>query len=470
MLRTTKKRPSTLVSLVRFGLLALVPVVALGIVLARVINADVQQRYLDSSETSAKLIAQVGIQPLLTSQQLSGGGLNAAEVGQLEARLQGAEVSDEVVRIKVWNPGGTIVYSDNHALIGRTFPIDDDLGDALKGTSKASITDGHDEENSGDNLQGPLVQVYVPLRFSAGSATSGAFELYLPYAPVQAAIDHESRQLYVLLAVGLTLFYASMFPVALIADRWRKRAETTAMANLAVLERLNRMKSEFLVRISHQFRTSLVGIEGFSEVIRDADRLDLDEVKAFANDIYNDAERLQQAFTEMVELDEMESGRTALEMTRTNLNQLISGVVDKARIDNPGRTILTILGPSLPDVSCDSNRITQVVANLLDNAVKYSRRGAEVAVAAGQDGDVVKVTVTDHGPGMPPDFDQTLFVGRSNGSGGTGLGLPIARQIIEMHGGKIWFDSRIGQGSEFHFTLPLKLRPTTGMKAVAHSA
>src|SRR5262249_24544743 len=151
---------------------------------------------------------------------------------------------------------------------------------------------------------------------------------------------------------------------------------------------------------------------GFSEVIRDAERLDLEEVKAFATDIYNDAERLQQAFTEMAELDEMESGRTALEMTRTDLNHLISGVVDKARVDNPGRTIVTKLGASLPHVSCDSNRITQVVANLLDNAVRYSQRSAEVAVAAGMDGDAVRVTVIDHGPGMPPDFDQTLFVGR----------------------------------------------------------
>src|SRR5207247_7492537 len=106
------------------------------------------------------------------------------------------------------------------------------LGEALNGQSSASITDGHDEENSGDDLAGPLIQVYVPLVFSGNSSPSGAFELYLPYAPVQAASDHESNQLYLLLAAGLTLVYASMFPVALLADRWRRRAASTAMANL----------------------------------------------------------------------------------------------------------------------------------------------------------------------------------------------------------------------------------------------
>lgn len=469
MLGTTRSRRAAIRTLLRFGLLALVPVVALGAVLAYEINVDVQQRYLDTSRTSATLIAQVGIQPLLTSLEMSG-GMNAAEVGLLESRLQGAAVSGEVVRIKVWNVAGTIVYSDNHALIGRTFRIDDDLAAALKGTSKASISDGHDEENSGDNLQGPLVQVYVPLIFSTGSAPSGAFEIYLPYAPVQAAIDRESKQLYGLLAIGLALFYASMFPVALIADRWRRSAESTAMANLAVLERLNRLKSEFLVRISHEFRTAMVGIEGFTEVIRDADHLDIEEVKAFADDIHTDAQRLQQSFNEMVELDQMEAGHATLQVARTDLNQLVTHAVESARGRNSGRTIVTSLEASLADVSCDADRITQVVTNLLDNAIKYSGRGTDVVVTTASDGDYARVTVADHGPGMPSDFDQGLFVTRHNGTSGPGLGLPIARQIVQMHGGRIWYESAIGRGSEFHFTLPLRLRATREMKAVAHSA
>lgn len=129
---------------------------------------------------------------------------------------------------------------------------------------------------------------------------------------MQSAIDNESRQLYVLLALGLGAFYAAMFLIAMLAIRWQRRAEAAAAANLRVLKRLNEIKSEFLVSISHQFRTALVGIEGFSELIRDANELDLDEVKAFARDIHSDAEQLDRAFEKMIELDQSESKRSPL--------------------------------------------------------------------------------------------------------------------------------------------------------------
>lgn len=483
MFATTKYGPSAIGSLVRFGLLALVPVVALGAVLAHVLNADVQQRYLESSRSSAALIAQVGIQPNLNAQQVAV-GLSPAEIAQTDDRLQGAAVSQELRRIKVWNRGGTIVYSDNHSLIGRTFSIDADLRKALAGQSSASITDGHDEENSGDNLVGPLVQVYVPLIFKGTSSASGVFELYLPYAPVQAAIDRESNQLYVFLAAGLTLFYASMFPVVLLADRWRRRllheAQATALANIAVLDRLNRLKSEFLTRISHQFRTALVGIQGFSEFIRDSEHLDMVEVRTFASDIYQDAERLDHAFNEMLELDGIEAGRATLRVSRVDLNHVINEVVGAARKQSPDHIFVVRLDPSGPVVSCDLDKVSRVVTILLSNATKYSPAGREVVVTSRANSADVEVAVKDQGRGMPVDFDAGLLVGnqqrqansvnRQNRNVGAGLGLQIAGQIVEMHGGRIWYESAAGKGSEFHFTLPIQVRPSRELKAVGRSS
>lgn len=447
------------------------PVVALGAVLAHVLNSDVQQRYLETARSSATLITQVGIQPLLNAQQVAG-GLSPAEIAQTDDKLQGAAVSQEVQRIKVWNRDGRIVYSDNPSLIGKLLAIDTDLREALEGRSSASVTSGHDEENSGDTLSGPLIQVYVPLVFQGTSSPSGAFELYLPYAPVQAAIDRESNQLYIFLAAGLAVFYASMFPVVLLADRWRRRlineAQATALANLAVLERLNSLKTEFLTRISHQFRTALVGIQGFSEMIRDSDQLDLDEVRSYASDIYTDAERLDRSFNEMLELDAIEAGRASLKIARVELNQLVRGVVEATRNQNAEHVLTLRLDPSLPDVSCDADKVSQVLTILLSNATKYSPAGSEVVVTSRADADNAEVTVQDRGPGMPADFHE----GPSSGGVQAGLGLPIARQIVEMHGGRLWFESRAGEGSVFHVTLPIRIRPArdrmiiTGPRAV----
>jgi signal transduction histidine kinase len=480
---TNRYGPGALGSLVRFGLLALLPVVALGAVLAHVLNADVQQRYVDTARSSATLITQVGVQPLLNAAQVAA-GLSPADIAQTDDRLQGAAVSQEVRRLKVWNRDGMIVYSDNHALIGKTFRIDEDLGKALAGQSSASITDGHDEENSGDDLAGPLIQVYVPLVFKGTSSPSGAFELYLPYAPVQAAIDRESNQLYIFLAAGLTLFYVSMFPVVLLADRSRRRllheAQATALANLAVLERLNRLKTEFLTRISHQFRTALVGIQGFSEVIRDSEHLDLVEVRAFASDIYKDAERLDQTFNEMLELDRIEAGGVTLKVTRVDLNHLINGVVEATRQQSPDHALTVNLDPLVPAVSCDSDKISQVLTILLSNATKYSLAGAEVLVRSRASSDEVEVIVKDQGRGMPANFDGGLLNTNQRPPGssikglnqgiGAGLGLQIARQIVEMHGGRIWFESTAGKGSVFHFTLPVQVRPTRELQAIARNA
>jgi len=448
--------------------LALVPVMALGAVLAHVLDDDVQQRYLDSARQSATLISVVGIQPLLDSRELST-GLTAAEIASIDGRLQGAAVSQDVRRIKVWNTAGTIVYSDNHALVGRTFSIDDDLGDALHGTASASVTDGHDEENSGDNLAGPLVQAYVPLVFSGSSKPSGAFEIYLPYAPVQAAIDQETSRLYLVLALGLFAFYGAILGVAVLADRWRRRlireAETTALANLAVLERLNRLKSEFLTRVGHQFRTALVGIQGFSEVIKDSEELDLVEVKGYAQDIYSDATRLDRAFGDLLELDQMQAGRVSLNTSRVSIDRLVQDVVDRMHTDDARHPIVTRLDSHGELVQCDPERLSQALANVIGNAVKFSPAGGEVTVSTEVTDDAAVIHIADHGRGMPHDFGDGMLTGYEHS---TGLGLPIARQIMEMHGGRIWFDSVAGAGTTFHLSVPLKLRPSRGIaKAVA---
>lgn len=244
----------------------------------------------------------------------------------------------------------------------------------------------------------------------------------------------------------------------------------------AQLADLSRAKSEVMSMVSHEFRTALVGIQGFSELMRDQALPSVD-VKAFATDIYNDSTRLNRMITEMLDLDRLEAGRADLELRPVDLNAMVDDAVDRARVSNPKCTIDTSLDAALPSVMADGDRLFQVISNLASNAVKYSPDGGHVLITTALDGGQVHLTVQDQGVGIAPNDLARLFQRYerfSNNSDhkiyGTGLGLVIARQLVQMHGGRIWAESTLGKGSEFHFTIPVQASANQVAVAGAGSA
>jgi signal transduction histidine kinase len=227
------------------------------------------------------------------------------------------------------------------------------------------------------------------------------------------------------------------------------------------LERVNRAKSEFVSIVSHEFRTPLTGIQGFSELMKD-ELLTPAEMKEYAGDIFKDAQRLNRLITEMLDLDRMEAGRMSLHIEPTDLNAIVSEAADRVRPNAPGHPITLSLDERLPEIPADRDRLTQVAANLLSNAVKYSPTGGEILLTTARDGPHVHLTVRDHGMGIPADKLDSIWerFGRvesdkTRGIQGTGLGLPIVKQIVAMHGGSVWAESEIGRGTVFHVLLPL---------------
>src|SRR5437660_2895911 len=173
-------------------------------------------------------------------------------------------------------------------------------------------------------------------------------------------------------ARGSIDYYLSMFEDITAAHE----AESAAMANLASLERLNKLKSEFVTMVSHEFRTALTGIQGYSEVMRD-DTVTPDEVKEFAGDINNDAVRLSNMITEMLDLDRMEAGRMKLNLGQIEINSLLSDAAARARVSSSKHIITVLLGSGMPALVGDSDRLFQVITNLMTNAIKYSPNGGE---------------------------------------------------------------------------------------------
>ena len=226
------------------------------------------------------------------------------------------------------------------------------------------------------------------------------------------------------------------------------------------LEKLDRTKTEFLSIVSHEFRTALTGIQGFSELIRDGG-LEPDELRAYGGYIFNDADRVNRLIGDMLDLDRMESGRMSIRTADVDINEVLSDAIARAASANTVE-FKPDLDPRLPIVTGDRDRLIQVVSNLVNNAVKYSPDGGTVTISSRAEGAFALVTVSDTGLGIPPDEIAHVFErfrrvrsGAAQSIAGTGLGLTIVKQIVEMHGGKIWVESAVGHGSAFHFTVPL---------------
>jgi signal transduction histidine kinase len=239
-------------------------------------------------------------------------------------------------------------------------------------------------------------------------------------------------------------------------------AEAFEQQRLAVaeLERLNRAKSDFVSIVSHEFRTPLTGIQGFSEMMQSED-LTIEEMREYAGDINKDAHRLNRMITEMLDLDKMESGRMEIHREPVDLNAIVSEAAERVRPNAPRHPLSLRLDPLVGEVSGDRDKLTQVMANLLNNAVKYSPDGGEIVVSTRVEGDAAHIVVRDHGMGIPKAALQSIFerYGRVESPAtryiqGTGLGLPIVRQIVQLHDGAVWVESTVGEGSVFHVTLP----------------
>ena len=225
------------------------------------------------------------------------------------------------------------------------------------------------------------------------------------------------------------------------------------------LARTSKVKGDFLGIVSHEFRTALTGIQGFSEIMRDKD-LSIAEMKEFAVDIHTDARRLVRLITGMLDMDHREAPHLQLNPSWLDLNAIIIDVVVRMRQTNSGSVIHLQLANALPILRGDYEKLTTVVANLLQNAILHSPPGAEIAINSQIEGNVVHICVRDYGAGFSAAELERIFEPHTHSDTSSAFHietsqpeLSIVRDIVQMHGGQAWAESIPGQGSIFHFTI-----------------
>jgi len=234
--------------------------------------------------------------------------------------------------------------------------------------------------------------------------------------------------------------------------------------DISELRRLERVRRDFVANVSHEFKTPLTAIQGFAETLLGGALEDKENNRRFLEIIRDHSVRLARLTDDLLKLSRIEAGKLDLEFRAVSLVDVIGPCLDTARL-KAARKQLALEVRSLetsPVVRGDAASLREVLQNLLDNAVQYTPPGGRISLRAATQEHQAIVSVSDTGIGIPQAEQGRIFerfyrvnAARSRDAGGTGLGLAISRHIVEAHGGRLWVESVVGQGSDFHFTIPL---------------
>ncbi len=309
----------------------------------------------------------------------------------------------------------------------------------------------HGPDNQGGAMQPRGRRVlYVPVRTAHGAVG------VMGVAAVRAA-DYSANER------RLLTTFANQ--AALAIDRARLIEEAT---RAAALEEGDRLKSALLAAVSHDLRTPLASIKASAtSLLQEEIVWDTATRHEFLTAIDEETDRLARLVANLLDLTRIQGGALKPEKEWNEIGEVIASVTDRLTPLVQSHPLRVVLAPDLPPVACDFVEIAQVLANLIENAAKYSDPGTEIAVTADRVDEEIRVQIADHGFGIPPGdvphvFDTFYRVkreGRARRIGGTGIGLAICKGFIEAHGGAIAVASVVGHGSTFTFTLPLSPVP-----------
>jgi PAS domain S-box-containing protein len=256
----------------------------------------------------------------------------------------------------------------------------------------------------------------------------------------------------------------SEFPVEIMLSPLESAEGILVIRDISARKHSERLKDEFVSTVSHELRTPLTSISGSlgllagqwaSELPKSAARL-----LAIA---HTNSQRLVRLINDILDIEKLESSRVVFNLSQVDLRALVEHAIEENRgfAESFGVHVRLDVASADSDVNADPDRLAQVVTNLLSNAIKFSPAGGEVLVAVEKNGNVIRVSVRDHGSGIPDDFKPHVFekFAQADGTtsrqkGGTGLGLSIVKQIVERLGGEVGFDDAPGGGTIFHVALP----------------
>jgi two-component system sensor histidine kinase KdpD len=412
------------------GLLLITAVVTGGLA------TELRRRAAEAEGRRREAVALHTLGQLIFGQDDPEGGLPAVAEhlrGQLGARGVSIAVADaggELVERAVAGDGAA-ASPDERADAERAFR----RGEAI---DRPAVPTGHGAGAAGRRL--------VPLR--AGEHVLGVLRVVTAAGGGPVRGEHER------------LISAAATQIALMLERARLRAEAT---DAEVLRRSDGLKSALLSSVSHDLRTPLAAIKAAAGSFSQSDvDWSAEERRGFAGAIEREVDRLNRIVGNLLDVSRIEAGALHPRKELFPLGAIVDEVVARLHGSATGHVLTVDVADDLPPLPLDYVQIDQVLTNLIENALRHTPPGTPIAVSARREGEQVRVSVVDRGPGVPPTALGRLFEKFYRFEGrpgerprGTGLGLAVAKGLVEAHGGRIWVESAPGAGTAFHFTLPL---------------
>jgi len=251
-----------------------------------------------------------------------------------------------------------------------------------------------------------------------------------------------------------------------LEHRVEERTQELAEARDEAVE-ANKSKTEFVSVVSHELKLPMTSIKGYSDLMLSGATGELNENQAnFLTTIRNNVNRMATLVSDLTDISRIESGNIRIEPRSVPVWDVIDEVINLTRtqIEQKHQTISLDIPQGLPKALCDRNRLSQILTNLISNANKYTPEQGNIHVEAWQANSMINIKVQDNGLGMTPEDQEKLFSKffrsadeKIREAPGTGLGLSITKNLIELQGGKIWFESEYRKGTTFYFTMPIAM-------------
>jgi signal transduction histidine kinase len=316
------------------------------------------------------------------------------------------------------------------------------------------------EENRGERGRfSRLMETYAPIRLG-GDRVVGAYEVYRDAEGLMRSIAITQRLFWVGLALGLGALYLALFGILRSASR-KLEQQSEELGRLEGHRVVEQLTSEFVSIVSHELRTPLTALVGFSELLltRPTDEA---EQREWIQNMHAAATRLTKLVEDLLDISRIEEGRVELKRQPIEAKAAVGMVLADFRLHAASHPLEEKYREPIPPILADPDKLTQVLTNLVSNAIKYSPGGGPVTIAVGAADGMVRLSVTDHGLGLPPEELARVFerFHRLQDEArrqipGTGLGLYITRRLVELQEGRIWAESAgPGRGSTFHVELP----------------